>query len=401
MRNTIMGCSFATAMLSAGAASAGGLWLNEFGDFAGGRAAAGAAAGADDAMTIAYNPASISRLEGNQVFASAGAVLANMNFDVKYSNPRNGYEDGGNAGETGLFSSAAYVPDFGSEQWSAGIALVALSGASFDFHDNWAGRYQATKVDLTVMALSPTVAYQVTEKLSLGASVQAIYSNLNLHFAIPHLNTADGDGSINGDDLDPAFTLGALYELSERTRFGWFYQSEVKPKFDGDLKTSGPAPDLATNTELVLAEYARFSVHQDMDERWAVEFTVGWDNWSALSEVFISTEQRNAGLKSDWHDTYHVAWGTHYKLDEYWTLTGGVAYDTNPVSSQNRSAQLPIGKQMRYAVGAQYAVMDTLTVGGYVNFLDMDGIEVKADRFGGKYDYNNATQLIANMTWKF
>jgi len=150
-------------------ASAGGLWLNEYGDFAGGRAAAGAAAGVDNAMTIAYNPASISRLKGNQLFASAGAIVPQMNFDIDYSTPRNGYDDGGNAGEVAAYSSMAYVHDFGSDKWSAGIALVPLAGAGFEFQDNWVGRFQATKVDLTVMALSPTLAYQVTDKLSLGA----------------------------------------------------------------------------------------------------------------------------------------------------------------------------------------------------------------------------------------
>ncbi len=99
MKSILRACSVAAVVVSANTASAGGLWLNEYGDFAGGRAAAGAAAGVDDAMTIAYNPASIARLQGNQLFASAGAIVPNMNFDVDYSTPRNGYADGGNAGE--------------------------------------------------------------------------------------------------------------------------------------------------------------------------------------------------------------------------------------------------------------------------------------------------------------
>ena len=160
------------------------------------------------------------------------------------------------------------------------------------------GRFQATKVDLTVMALSPTLAYQVTDKLSLGASVQAVYSNVNIHTATPRLrpNQPEGFASINGDDVLPGFTLGAMYELSDRTRFGFTYQSEVKPKFDGDLKTNPLGLDVATDTELPMAAYARFSVHQQMDENWAVEFTTGWDNWSALSDVLISGDVREVGI---------------------------------------------------------------------------------------------------------
>ncbi len=403
MKRILRGCSVAAVVVSANTAWAGGLWLNEYGDFAGGRAAAGAAAGVDEAMTIAYNPASISRLKGNQLFASAGAIVGNMNFDVDYSTPRNGYADGGNAGETAAYSSMAYVHDFDSDKWSTGIALVPLAGAGFEFQDNWVGRFQATKVDLTVMALSPTLAYQVTDKLSLGASVQAVYSNLNIHTATPRLrpNQPEGFASINGDDVLPGYTLGAMYELSDRTRFGLTYQSEVKPKFDGDLKTNPLGLDVATDTELPMGAYARFSVHQQMDENWSVEFTAGWDNWSALSDVLISVERGTAGLTTDWRDTYHVAWGAEYKLDRYWTLTGGVAYDTNPVSDRNRNAQLPVDKQIRYAVGAQYAISDALTVGGYVNYMDLGSAQITAERFGGDFDYNNATQLIANVNWTF
>jgi long-chain fatty acid transport protein len=403
MKSILRACSIAAVLVTANIASAGGLWLNEYGDLSGGRAAAGAAAGVDNAMTIAYNPASIARLQGNQLFASAGAIVGNMNFDVDYSTPRNGTGDGGNAGETAAYASSAYVHDFASDKWSAGIALVPLAGAGFEFDDDWVGRFQATKVDLTVMALSPTLAYQVTDKLSLGASVQAVYSNVNIHTATPRLRASQPEGfaSINGDDVLPGFTLGAMYELSDRTRFGLTYQSEVKPKFDGDLKTNPLGLDIATDTELPMAAYARFSVHQQMDENWSVEFTTGWDNWSTLGDVLISGDVREAGITTDWRDTYHVAWGAEYTLDRYWTLTGGVAYDSNPVSDRNRNAQLPVDRQIRYAVGAQYVISNTLTVGGYVNYMDLGSAAIEAKRFGGDFDYNNATQLIANMTWKF
>jgi long-chain fatty acid transport protein len=403
MIKTVKSCTIAAAIFAVGPVSAGGLWLNEFGDFAGGRAAAGAAAGVDSAMTLAYNPASIARLDGSQMFASAGAIISQVEFDVDYSTSRLGSEDSGDAGEVAVYSSAAYVHDFGSDRWSVGVALVPLAGAELEYDDDWAGRYQATEVSLTVMALSPTVAYQVTDKLSVGASVQATYADLNIHLAVPRLgpDRPDGDASINGDDVLAGFTLGALYELTDKTRFGVAYQSELEPEFEGDLKGSIRDVDVSSDTKLTLAEYVRFSVHQVMDEHWAVDFTVGWDNWSALSSVPIATDPLTVGLPTRWRDTYHVAWGTQYKLDDYWTFTGGIAYDTNPVSSQNRNAQLPVGKQMRYALGAQYALRESLIVGGYINYLDMDGAEIKAERFGGEFSDNNATQLIANVIWKF
>ncbi|HEY6131959.1 MAG TPA: outer membrane protein transport protein, partial [Halioglobus sp.] len=180
MIRIVKGCTVAAAIVGASAASAGGLWLNEFGDFASGRAAAGAVAGVDDPMTMAYNPASITRLDGNQLFVAAGAIVGDMNFDIDYTTPRNGTHDGGNAGETAPFASMAYVHDFNSDKWSAGIGLATLSGAGMDYGDIWAGRYQATKVALLATALTPTLGYRVNDQLSLGVSAQIYYADLDV-----------------------------------------------------------------------------------------------------------------------------------------------------------------------------------------------------------------------------
>jgi len=413
MTRIFRGAAVAAAMLGAGSASAGGLWLNEYGDFAGGRAAASAARSVGERMTIAYNPASITRLQGNQLFASAGAIVGDMNFDLRYTTPLNGTDDGGDAGETAPFASMAYVHDFASDKWSAGVGLYGVSGAGIDYGDQWAGRFQATDVYLQVMALSPTVAYQVTEELSLGVTVQAYYADLEVKTAVPRPDQSkpEGKSEINGNDIRPGYALGAVYAPTDRTRFGLFYQSELKPKFNGDFQLNisdvsvgelnSISRNVSSNTELVLAEYARFSVHQDMDERWAVDFTVGWDNWSAFKNVLIETQDAQANLPGDWRDTYHYAWGAQYKWDSKLTLTSGIAYDTNPVDASHRSAQLPVDRQVRYAAGARYALMDTLTVGGYVNYMDLGKARISAKRFGGDFDYNNATQLIVNMNWTF
>jgi long-chain fatty acid transport protein len=404
MKKAIRGLTIAAAVVGAGSASAGGLWLNEYGDFAGGRAAAGAASGVDEAMTIAYNPASISRLKGNQLFVSGGAVVSEMKFDTSYTTRRLGIDNGGDAGGVTAYSSMAYVHDLDSDKWSAGIALIPLSGAGIDYGDNWVGRFQATDVDLTVMALAPTLAYQVTKELSFGVTVQAYYSDLEIKTAVPRvrLDMPEGRAKIEGDDTNVGFTLGAMYELSDRTRFGLFYQSEIEPSYKGDITTNPKDLQINNDLKLTFAEYVRFAVHQDMDERWGVDFTVGWDNWSALGSIPVDTEFGGVTLPARWEDTYHVAWGTQYQLDKRWALTAGIAYDTRPVNAFSRNAQLPLDEQIRYAAGARYAISDTLTVGGYANYADLGKARLSSQRWGGDFgDANSALQLIANVNWTF
>ncbi|NQX87320.1 MAG: outer membrane protein transport protein [Halioglobus sp.] len=411
MTRTVHACALLAMISASSAVSAGGLWLNEYGDFAGGRAAAGAAAGVDEAMTIAYNPASISALEGSHLFVSAGAIIGDMTFDVGYSEPPNGGTDGGNAGETSPAASLAYVHDIDSDQWHVGVALGGLSGAGFDYGKDWVGRYQATKVSLRIMALSPTIAYRLTDHLSVGVSAQAVYGDLELDFAVPGNLAAvgDGEGSLDGDDITGAFSLGALYELRPGSRFGLFYQSEVDLKFDGDGKVNlafdrfGEGSEvfrtLATDTELPLAEYVRFSIHQDLDERWGVDLSLGWDNWSALDNVLVSTQDGQSGITTRWRDTWHYAWGVQYKLHDRCDLTGGIAYDSNPVKARDRNAQLPIDRQIRYALGARYHLNDSIRFGGYLNYADLGSANINAQDFGGEFNTNRALSVIINLSW--
>lgn len=405
MNKTILGCAVVVALCQATAASAGGLWLNTVGDFSGGRAGAGAAAGTDDAATVLHNPASATRIKGKQLFASAGGLMPDIKFKPRYSNDRLGYGDGGDAGGPAPLGSGAYVQNFGSSKWSGGIYFAGLAGAGLDYDEDWVGRHQATKVELLIAAVAPTLAYQLTDKLSIGASLQYWYANLDLELKVPRLrpDREEPTASIDGDDTGIGYTLGVLYELTDRTRFGIHYQSKIDPDFDGDLKIKGPADEreVSSSTKLNMAQYVRVSMHHDMDEQWAVNFSIGWDDWSQLGDVLLATDNREAGIPTKWTDTYHYAWGVQYQLNKQWALTSGVSYDTNPVSAHYRNAQLPVDRQISYGFGAGYTMNEALTVGGYINYIDLGNARISGPRFGGEYSSNSAVQLMINANWTF
>lgn len=412
MKKTILGCAVTAALLNAGSASAGGLWLNEYGDFSGGRAGAGSLAGLDGAESIMHNPASSTRLKGNQLFASGGALIPDIKFDVDYTTPRLGTGNGGDAGETAPVGSAAYVHDFQSDKWSAGIYFLGLAGAGLDYDNDWAGRYQATKVDLLLAAVVPTLAYRVSDRLSIGVAVQYWYSKLNVHLDVPRLDQSREDlkASINGDDTGFSFKLGSMYELTDRTRFGLIYQSELKPEYNGDLKIVAPGGGfvppgtertVSVKSELAFAEYVRFAMHHDLDDKWGVNLSFGWENWSNLGDVPLATENRGGAIPTKWRDTYHYAWGVEYQWDSRWAFTSGVSYDTNPVDKEDRNAQLPVDRQIRYAFGARYAMSDTLSLGGYIDYTDLGKGTIAAKNFGGEYQNNGVLGLSANVNWTF
>ncbi len=386
-------------------ARAGGLWLNEFGDPSGGRASAGATAGVDDASAVLHNAASISRLDGSQLLLAVGYIAPDTQFDVESSGPGIGMNDGGSAGVGTPALATFYVRDLNSEKWTAGISVAALSGAGLDYDADWAGRYQATEISIVLLSLAPTIAYQVNEKFSIGASLQIWYTALKMDVAIPSplpppANAVDGLVEIDGSDYDFGYTFGLMYEFSPSTRIGFNYQSEIETNYDADVDISPLSFALEVDLGIPLAQKVRVGLHHDINDKWGLDFTMGWDDWSTFDHILISSDAGSATIDQGWEDTYHLAAGFQYHHSPALTFTAGIAYDDSPQHASRRTADLPLDEQLRIAVGFTRQMRDNFAVGAYLNYVDLGDARIENTDFVGEYSSNTLLQVSLNFSWK-
>ena len=75
-----------------------------------------------------------------------------------------------------------------NDRWTFGISAAGLTGGVFDYDDNWAGRFQATDVDLIGVAEMPAVSFKANEMISVGLALPVMYSDLELKIRIPNPN---------------------------------------------------------------------------------------------------------------------------------------------------------------------------------------------------------------------
>ena len=115
---------------------------------------AGAAAAADDASIIFYNPAGMSLLPGMQV--SAGLAL--INLSAKFSDsgstpgagPRPLGNDGGNAGDLSAVPNVYFAMDLAPD-WKVGVGVSVPFGLKTEYDPAWMGRFQAIKSDISTL----------------------------------------------------------------------------------------------------------------------------------------------------------------------------------------------------------------------------------------------------------
>jgi len=382
---------------------AGGLWILEFGAPPMGRAAAGAETGYDDASAGLYNPAGMAYATGTQWMVTGGVIVPQVEFDVDRGSVLNGTGDGGDAGSAVPTASVFYTRQL-NDKMRFGTNFYALTGSALDYDNDWAGRYQATEVSLVMMALQPALSYQLNDQVSLGASVVFAYTELELEVAVPNTTTPlagpDGRANIDGDDFNVGFALGAVFELSDRTRLGVVYQSELDAEYSGDAKLDPAGLKVGIDTELPLAAIIRLGLSHEFDDHVTGHATIGWDDWSTFDSINLSTQSNSAKLERNWDDTYHLALGVSYRIDKEWQWQAGIAYDTSPVDADDRTADLPVDRQVRYAFGVTHTRTSGLEVSGNFVYADYGDAEIDAPGFSGDYSSNEILFAAVSFNWR-
>jgi long-chain fatty acid transport protein len=422
MRAKVSGIFFFVAILL-GTASAGwaaGLWLYEGGQPDVGTATAGRAALANDASIAAINPAGMTRLDRSQVLIGVQPLLVRAKFDADSGTTTAG-SNGGDAGGWVMAGSASYVHSI-SDDFKLGFAMGSYFGLGLDYGDDWVGRYYVTEGEFVTYGANPSAAYRINDWLSVGAGVSVIYAELTQKAAINNVldGLPDGELKLEEDDVGYGFNLGLLLEPLAGTRFGITYRSEVDLEFDDALSIKGLGPTLSAalggvlgadvDLDMTLPQAVTVSGYHELTDRLAVMANVGWQEWSEFgkSDITISS-QTTTSLTQDrnYNDTWHFAFGVQYRVTDPWLLSAGIAYDESPVDDDDRTPDLPLDRQIRYAVGAQYDWDDDISFGFAYEYLDAGDAKIDqfrgplAGRLEGEYDTNEIHFLAFNVSWRF
>jgi len=401
--------------------NAGGLWLYEQGAPDLGTASAGRAALAESAATAGGNPAGMTRLKQSQLLLGVQPMYVDAKFDTESSSFGGG--DGGNAGGWVPAGGLYYVHSV-SDDLKLGVSAASYVGLGLDYRNNWAGRYYLTEGELLTFSIRPSVGYRVNEQLSIGGGVNIVYGSLDQKVAVNNAfeTLPDGQLKLDEDDIGYGFSLSALYEFNAGSRIGLAYQSQVDLEFDNAVSAKGMGPllraALAANgllgssidMEMTLPQQLILSGYHQVDDKLAIVANLGWQDWSEFGKTDISvSSSTTTSLTADrnYDDTWHMAIGARYRVSPPWLLMTGFAYDSSPVDNDDRTVDLPLDRQYRYSLGAQYQYSKDLTLGSAFEILDAG--DARVNQTGGplkgnlKGEFDSNAIYIFNVTanWRF
>ena len=409
-------------ILAASQANAAGFHLREQSAAAQGNAFAGATAGAENNSYSYFNVAGLTRQKGTQVNLG-GTYIAP---EASAGNIR------GVAGETGDVHNivhAAIAPNGTishqlNDEVTLGLALNVPFGMITKYDRNWAGSDHGLTSKVTTVTTTPMVAWKATDKLSIGAGLPIQYVKARLTNTVARSNKA-GYAEMEGDTVDVGYQLGAMYELSDATRFGVNYRSEINHKLKGDIDSNLAVNPLygflSQDITARLDTPAMLSVgaYHEINDKWAVmaEYQrVFWNSFDSLDiygktagNPLLNNGNLVSSTKENWRDTNFYALGASYQIDNQWKARFGLAYDESAVKLADRTPRIPDSDRIWYSAGLGYQYNEKLSFDMAFTYIqakdasiNMAGTKNSASGADVKADYKNSVKMWGlSLNYKF
>jgi long-chain fatty acid transport protein len=410
-----------------------------------GTAYAVGSSGIDDASTVYFNPAGMSRLHGSHL--SGGLQIVDLNTDFKGSGeiantgtPLDGAPIDGKKKlnlDTTEFVPSGYISHQYSDKVWFGLGVNAPFGLKTDYDNKkWVGRYHAIKSELLTININPSMAFKINDNATIGFGVSAMYADGELTNAAdvglgaaaaggplpgwtPGSSTFDSHVKLTADDWGYGFNAGLLLEPTQNTRIGLHYRSEIKLKLDGHAKVTGPVVKGRQDAKLdiTMPDTVSLSGHYDLGKRWGLMGDVTWTQWSDIDRLNIKLQDGSRSVAVwDYDDSWRYAIGTEFKPSRTWTFRTGVALDETPVPNDSlRSPRVPDEDRTWLTLGMTYRHSPNLSFDfGYAHiFVDDPKLKNVSDNHDPKKgqttgvhslsgDYDASVDILsAQVNWKF
>jgi long-chain fatty acid transport protein len=354
---------------------------------------------ADDPTAVWHNPAGTAMYGDNVAYIGAELVFLNRTYTPDAQSPL------GQAGVTKTLTentAPTFIPDIGvTTRFGFGKSAPTRFAFSLGAYDAYGGSISYRSSDLKNAGLqstqildfelTPTLAYQVTDALSVGAG---------LRIGINSFSVADNESvfsaSLSGNGVGIGGVLGVMVRPHKMVQLGATYRSPLSASVSGNGPvTIGPTGPNNPATQ------QDFGVHVDWPQsaslgvavfphpRFMTTVQADWTAWSSIQNLTLDVLGMQQVKQMRYMDTYAVHVGFQGIVNRYLLLRLGWALDSNAIPDRTMRRENQDALKSTLAVGVGVHVWKLFFDGAFEAFLPLGDRVVPNDPSGenesGKY----------------
>lgn len=324
----------------------------------------------DNGEILLDNPAGMVNIQGRRLFELSADLLMT---DLHYTQPP---DDNAFAlfRPSGL-PQVSFIRRSANGQWAVGLGAFAPAGfgAEFDLNNPIMGQQRYRSLGALAKVL-PGVAYRVSDRLSVGATLGVAASHVELEGPI-FLQSGQLRGAPSLLDLQAtgatlAWSTGVQYQLSESTMLGVTYTGESRFRFHGrvsaDVFGLGADPvhsDFDAAVGLTWPRSVGVGVRHDLCPHRRISADVIWYNWSQAFDtlglrltnptnpLFAPLGPVQDQFPLDWRDSVSVRLGYEYFVTPCRVWRAGYVFHPNPVPDTTLTPYIPGTLEHAFSIG--------------------------------------------------
>ncbi len=413
LKNKVLAIGILCALGLPQAAGAEGFAINEWS--AEGVAMGGARMFAEgDAANVAYNPASITKVDGEAFKVSATYISPHGEYDL-YDAADTLIESGTNRVHFGFAPGTYYVKKLNDKDWF-GIGAFSRFAMVSEFERDSAVSTNAFLSRLNGVSVTPTFAHKFDNKWSAAVGAEINYVGLTME-KNAMLNPAVPTHT-KGESYALGWNAAANYAFDDKNEIGVVYRSRIKHSMEADFNAynmpvigsnglpTGKFIDISGDAygEVTLPESWHIGYSHKFNDKTRVELNAvrtGWDTYENLNIMVSGTgnamfDKMHESPKN-WEDGWRYAIGVEHKLSDKYTVMAGFAYDESSIPYDGGDFIVPTGNRRTYSIGARYNDKDqtlALALGwmyvGDLNFAFRDSSGIN----GRAHTHDSFTKII-------
>lgn len=408
LKNKVLALGILCALSLPQAAGAEGFAINEWS--AEGVAMGGARMFAEgDAANVAYNPASITKVDGEAFKVSATYLSPHGEYDL-YKDGK--LYEGKNRVHFGFAPGTYYVKKLNDKDWF-GIGAFSRFAMVSEFERNEIVSTNAFVSRLDGVSITPTFAHKFDDKWSAAVGAEINYVRLTME------KNAMSVGEVpivpthtKGESYALGWNAAANYAFDDKNEIGVVYRSRIKHSMEADFNAYNIMAG-ATNIgnrngdaygEVTLPDSWHIGYNHKFNDKTRVELNAVRTNWSTYDALNINVS--GTGLPNfdkvhaspkNWEDGWRYAIGIEHKLSDKYTVMAGYAYDESSIPYDGGDFMVPTGDRKTYSIGARYNDKDqTLAIAlGWMDVGDLRfGFRENNQITGHAHTHDSYTKII-------
>ncbi len=404
MKKYLLALSAAFALLAPQLAGAEGFAVYEWS--AEGMAMGGARMFAEnDAANMAYNPASITKIKGKALKASATYLSPHGRYDVT-SKTTGSVVTGENRVHPAWVPGIYYVQQLNDKEWF-GLGTYSRYGLVSQFERTSLPGSNAFSSKLNGVSLGANYARKFDNKWSASLGAEINYVGLQLDKNLLGYMPLH----IEGESYALGWNAAANYEFDDRNEIGVVYRSKINHSMEADVDAHIPLMGMSSYGDgygkVTLPESLSIGYSHKFNDKTRVELNGIWTRWDRYQNLDITFSNLGGVIggslngvqenPKNWSNGWRYALGLEHKLSAKYSALAGIAYDDHSIPYSGGDFMIPTGRRLTYSIGTQYHD-DKQTLALALGWMKVGGLDFaggSTDTFGTAHTRDSFTKMFS------